>query len=213
MSSDSALLIPVRSFRGAKTRLDQLLDEDQRAQLAETMLGRTVAAAGRLEAFVVTGDPDVARVAKNLGAQAIECTEPGLNIAVESGVDELQRSGFGRVVVAHGDIPLVADLDHVGQPGFEGVVIVPDRRLDGTNVMAIPTGFDFRWCYGPGSFHRHRSEALRLGLPLEVVCSTALGWDLDEPEDLSGALERLPMELRRIVETAPAIHQHTGDNN
>ena len=50
-------------------------------------------------------------------------------------------------------------------------------------------------------------------LDVEAVARILTGWDLDEPEDLSGALERLPMELRRIVETAPAIHQHTGDNN
>ena len=39
--------------------------------------------------------------------------------------------------------------------------LVPDRRLDGTNVLAVPTEAGFRFAYGAGSFGRHRAEAQR----------------------------------------------------
>lgn len=213
----TALLIPSRSFRGAKTRLDQVLDEDQRAALAEAMLRRTIASAGRLEAFVVTGDPEVASAAKLAGAQVIEYTEPGLNPAVAHGADQLNRTGFDRVMIAHGDIPLVDRLDEIdgrcqgsgfSDGGFldggflDGMVIVPDRHFDGTNVMIVPTGCEVRWAYGKGSFHRHRSEAIRLGIPLAVLADEDLGWDLDEPADIAGALDRLPDALLQIITAA-----------
>ncbi|MCP3935983.1 MAG: 2-phospho-L-lactate guanylyltransferase [Actinomycetia bacterium] len=201
----TALLVPSRSLRGAKTRLDSMLNPNQRAQLAEAMLAKTIGAAGALEPFVVTGDPDVTITAKEQGAQVIECLVPGLNIAVATGIDHLHRAGFDRVVVAHGDIPLVHDLDAVDRPQCRGVIIVPDRHVDGTNIIAVPTGFDFRWSYGPGSFHRHRIEALRLGLPLVVRKDADLAWDLDEPADIELAADSLPPDLAYIIGMDPAF--------
>jgi 2-phospho-L-lactate guanylyltransferase len=66
-----------------------------------------------------------------------------------------------------------------------GVTIVPDRRLDGTNVLAVPTDIGFRFAYGAGSFAAHRAEALRLGQQLRIVNDSRLGWDVDLPDDLT----------------------------
>ena len=65
-----------------------------------------------------------------------------------------------------------------------GLVIVPDRRRDGSNVMCVPTGCRFRFAYGPGSFARHVVEAERLQLAVTVVRDDALASDIDHPEDL-----------------------------
>ena len=84
--------------------------------------------------------------------------------------------------MAHADLPLATGLAHV--VGAEGVLVVPDRRRDGTNVISVPTDAGFRFAYGPGSFERHVAEALRLGLRCEVVDDAGLGWDVDVPADL-----------------------------
>ena len=64
------------------------------------------------------------------------------------------------------------------------VVLVPDRRGDGTNVMSIPTGAGMTFHYGPGSFDAHRAAAARCDLAVRVLDSGPLGWDVDEPDDL-----------------------------
>jgi 2-phospho-L-lactate guanylyltransferase len=88
-------------------------------------------------------------------------------------------------VVAHGDLPLARDLAALAQRGGPQVVtLVPDRHGDGTNVVVLPAGCGFRFAYGPGSFARHRAEAARLGLAVEVVHDPHLGWDVDHPADL-----------------------------
>ncbi|MGH9283619.1 MAG: 2-phospho-L-lactate guanylyltransferase, partial [Acidimicrobiales bacterium] len=63
----------------------------------------------------------------------------------------------------------------------------PDRRDDGTNVLAVPAVPPFPFSYGPGSFRRHGRAALALGLALRVVREPALGRDVDEPGDLEPA--------------------------
>jgi 2-phospho-L-lactate guanylyltransferase (CobY/MobA/RfbA family) len=64
------------------------------------------------------------------------------------------------------------------------VSIVPDRHLDGTNVICVPTGAGFRFSYGPASFTNHRDEARRLGLTARIITDEALSWDVDQPADL-----------------------------
>ncbi|MGI8756948.1 MAG: hypothetical protein ACR2MB_14040, partial [Acidimicrobiales bacterium] len=90
--------------------------------------------------------------------------------------------GAERVVVAHADLPLATGLAHV--IGTDGVVLVPDRHTDGTNVISLPAGSGFVFAYGPGSFARHRGEAKRLGLTVDIRDDLALGWDVDFPADL-----------------------------
>jgi 2-phospho-L-lactate guanylyltransferase len=70
------------------------------------------------------------------------------------------------------------------------VTLVPDRRDNGTNVIAVPTDCEFVFSYGPGSFSRHVAEARRLGVALRIVRTGPLSWDVDVPTDL-GAVPAL----------------------
>jgi 2-phospho-L-lactate/phosphoenolpyruvate guanylyltransferase len=177
-----AVLVPVKDFARAKVRLAEHLDAAARATLARDMAGIVLAAAVPLPVSVVCDDPDVRAWATSVGAEVIWTPGLGLNGAVQAGVDELARRGVTTVVVAHSDLPLATSLAWVA--ATEGVTIVPDRRLDGTNVLAVPAASGFRFSYGAGSFERHRAEGLRLGLPVRVVRDARLGWDVDHPADL-----------------------------
>lgn len=178
----AAVVIPVKAFAQAKVRLAPALSPAARAELARSMAEGVVAAAGDLPVLVVCDHVEVRAWAESVGATA--CWTPGLGLdgAVEAGVAAAAAAGFDRAVVAHADLPLATGLGHVA--GTEGVLLVPDRRADGTNVIALPVASGFRFAYGPGSFERHRAEAERLGLPVVVVDDEVLAWDVDVPADL-----------------------------
>lgn len=178
----AAVVIPVKAFHAAKLRLAPALLPEARAVLAREMATRVVRAAGSLPVTVVCDDEAVRDWALATGATARWTPGLGLDGAVEAGVDAVTAAGADRVLVAHADLPLATGLDHV--VGADGVIIVPDRWNDGTNVIAIPAGCGFRFAYGPGSAARHRAEAERLGLAVQVVDDAVLGWDVDRPEDL-----------------------------
>jgi 2-phospho-L-lactate/phosphoenolpyruvate guanylyltransferase len=95
----------------------------------------------------------------------------------------LRAEGVATAVVAHADLPLATELAWLAD--FAGVTVVPDRRRDGTNVIAVPTAAGFEFAYGRGSFRRHQAEAGRLGLTCRVVDDAALAWDVDLPTDLN----------------------------
>lgn len=180
----SAVVIPVKAFGSAKARLSPAVASTEREALARSMAEAVVRAAGLLPVVVVCDDPDVRAWARSLGAEVRWTPGLGLDGAVEAGVEWVSTEGFDRVIVAHADLPLATDLQPVTGRGTGGVVLVPDRRHDGTNVISLPTGCGFRFAYGPGSFHRHRAEAERLGLDVTVVDDASLAWDVDIPEDL-----------------------------
>ncbi|CAN5859837.1 hypothetical protein BH23ACT2_BH23ACT2_30040 [soil metagenome] len=179
----AAVVVPVKAFHAAKLRLAPALSPEVRSVLAREMATAVVRAAGHLPVTVVCDDPAVRAWAGDIGAAVRWTPGLGLDGAVEAGIAHLHAAGADRVVVAHADLPLATGLDHV--VGRSGVLLVPDRRADGTNVIAVPAASGFRFSYGPGSFDRHRAEARRLGLAVEVRTDVALGWDVDVPADLN----------------------------
>jgi 2-phospho-L-lactate/phosphoenolpyruvate guanylyltransferase len=182
----AAVVVPVRSFAGGKSRLGRFLDAAQRADLLRTMAEQVVLAAHPLPVAVVSSAPEVSAWAASLGLAILE--DPG-------GLDEAARTGqqwaasleIGRVVIAHADLPLARGLGALARDGSRPVVaVVPCHRDDGTPVLSLPTAVPFVFAYGPGSFRRHAAEAHRLGLAFRVIRDPALAHDVDAPEDLNG---------------------------
>ena len=191
------MLVPVKAFADAKLRLAVQLPPEERLRLARRMAANVVAAAAPMPVAVACDDPLVAEWAASVGATVVWTPATGLNGAVQRGVAQLSADGFDVVIVAHADLPLVRRIGPLGSPGT--AALAPDRRMDGTNVAAIPATSGFRFSYGPGSFGRHRAEALRLGLEVEVVQRPDLAWDVDVPDDLAG----LTAAGTGVLRTAP----------
>lgn len=180
------MLVPVKAFADAKARLASALSAVDRAALARTMAGRVVAASAPLPVRVACDDLGVAAWAEAVGATVEWTPGLGLNGAVQQGFAALVAEGFDVVVVAHADLPHAVGIRRVATD-TDAIVIVPDRRDDGTNVIAVPAsawaaGFSF--AYGPGSFARHVAEAERVGYAVRVERVPELQWDVDTPDDL-----------------------------
>ncbi len=191
----TAVVVPIRSFDGALSRLATVLGATARKLLMRLMAEQVVAAAQGLPVYVATDDAEVAAWASQVGASTLRAGRPGLTTAVTSAVQYLTGNGTERVVIAHADLALARTL--LGAVG-PGLTIVPDRHRDGSNVVCVPTGRGFRFSYGPHSFERHVTEAQRLGLPVTVVDDLELATDIDHPVDLGCLPERL---LRRLPES------------
>jgi 2-phospho-L-lactate guanylyltransferase len=169
------VLVPVKDFRQAKARLAGLLSPAQRQHLARTMATQVLLAAGSWPTYVVCDDPSVERFAEGAGAVPIVRGGYGLNGAVSSAVALLAGASIDRVIVIHSDVPLAS----------AGAL----RALaHGSYVTLVPADAGFTFAYGAGSFRKHVTEATRLGLPVRVVRSAELGWDVDLPEDLQHPL-------------------------
>ena len=177
-------VIPIRAFALGKARLADSLGATERATLGRRWAEQVLHAAAPMPALVVSSDDEVREWATGLGLEVLD--DPGtLDGAAAAGRDHLRAAGYGRIVVAHADLPRARDLLRLARDRSQPIVaLVPCHRDDGTPVLSVPTAVDFRFAYGPGSFRRHAAEARRLGLGVRVVRDGDLGFDVDVPDDL-----------------------------
>ena len=194
------MLIPVKDFRQAKARLADVVSSADRIRLARWTAEMVVSAAAALPVFVACDDEAVADWATSVGATVLWRPEVGLNAAVLDGIAALAAAGIEHAIVCHSDLPLPSPLANVVMTG--GIVLVPDGRSDGTNVMAVPTSAGFQPAYGSQSFRRHLVHAFELGLPVRVLRDSGLALDIDTPDDLAHPL--ISKALPAWLKTNPA---------
>lgn len=189
---ETAALVPVKAFGAAKARLRGVLPDPDRARLARWMAERVVRAALPLPTFVACDDDDVAEWAEALGAEVLWGPGLGLNGAIDHGIATIHGKGAEHVIVAHGDLPLPDSLPRVAVA--DTVVLVPDGRRGGTNVLSRPCDLDLPACYGANSFRRHLVLALATGAPVTVRIDARLSIDIDTVDDCRHPLVRPVLE-------------------
>ncbi len=193
-TNSTIVLVPIRSFDDAKSRLASSLDPHARRALIRRMAETVVAAAHDLPVWVVTDDDEVADWAQALGTLTCAVGESGLNPAVTVAAAAAAAAGASRIIIAHADLPFASDLRVVTGTG---VALAPDRHRDGSNVISLPTNTGFTFSYGPGSFAKHRAESARLGLDFTEIDDASLAWDVDSPADLPSHLINLARDHAR----------------
>jgi 2-phospho-L-lactate guanylyltransferase len=185
--------VPVKDVANAKQRLVRTLEPSQRRALARAMLIDVLHAltgAGLERVWVVTREPEVAEIARGLGAEALaEAENQGHTAAVAAAQAEAARVGAHAFLTIPGDVPCVtaaeirALVDALAAP--PAVVFAPSRSGLGTNgvLLAPPAAMPLR--FGEPSFDNHLAAARALGLEPRVVRLRGLGLDVDLPEDLA----------------------------
>lgn len=204
--SHIAAIIPVNTLDGAKSRLGETLDAEERRDLVEGLLARTVDAAlavladGRLgDVVVISPDREVLARAAAAGARTLRQQTSGLNAGLVEARDDVAAGGADALLVLPIDLPFIsadavrAVIDAV-EASPAGVVLVTDRHGTGTNALALRPPDVIGFAFGPGSRDAHRAAAAAAGATY-LELESPLAVDLDTPDDLvyveSTAPERL----------------------
>lgn len=205
-----AAIIPVGALEGAKSRLGESLDAEEREDLVTGLLARTVVAALAVDllddVLVASPDRDVLRRAAELGARTLRQRSDGLNAGLIEARADVVAGGAEAILVLPIDLPFVTAeavraviqplvSEDSGVPGPGGgrrsgdprsgpmTVLVTDRHGSGTNALALrpPDVIDF--AFGPGSRRAHRVASAAAGATY-VEVEGPLSIDLDTPDDL-----------------------------
>ncbi|MGI9254763.1 MAG: 2-phospho-L-lactate guanylyltransferase [Thermomicrobiales bacterium] len=203
MTGRLALVVPVRSLSGGKTRLGPDATPELRAALTARMLRHVLAAAvesgSASDILLVSPDPDALAVAREFGPAVTAVVQPveqqGLNPAIDIGRAAAIAGGANAMMVLFADLPLLQadDVRAIASPTAP-LVLAPDRNGTGTNGLRLDLtgpGRDFPFRFGEGSAAAHRAEAAALGLETATVRTPGTTFDLDTPSDLRELLARL----------------------
>lgn len=184
-------ILPVKSFRDAKTRLAADLGGPQPELAAEMAAGvlRALCASSVDGVVVVTRERSVMDLAAELGAELVEEERPdGHSAAAQLGILRALELGAQRVLLAAGDCPLLtaAAVDGLlARHRGGGVVILADRHGTGTNALLLAPPTAIPPSFGMGSRERHAELAHRRGVPWTVEEVPAFAYDVDTADDLA----------------------------
>lgn len=185
-------MLAVKSFRLAKQRLAGTLSVEERAHLARELFLRTVstvAAADVPHVVVVTSEPEATEVARSRGWSAIPDPGKDHSAAVAAAATWLANEHRQRLATLATDLPLLSADDVrrlVAAAEDRALTIATNLSGTGTNALAVPL-LDFPFAFGPHSLARHAAAARERGLPVRILHSAGLAFDLDEPDDLQRA--------------------------
>src|SRR3954463_5921385 len=105
-------VVPVGTLDGAKSRLGETLDAEERRDLATRLLSRTLdatlATPAIAEVLVVTPDDEVRQLAAQAGARPIRQQSQGLNSGLRQARDEILAAGADALLVVPIDLPLIS---------------------------------------------------------------------------------------------------------
>lgn len=201
-------IVPVKPFSEGKSRLAGYLSPQTRRALNRNLLTRTLDAIrlAHIDAgiVVVSRDNDALNLATRMGCHGLTeelsaphsletgsrtfstASELQLNAALTQAARHVVTRGATRVLVLPTDMPNLTaeDVRTMASPQGRGpqIIIAPSRD-GGTNALMLQPVQAIPFAFGRDSFQRHRRLAAEAGIPVRVVESDSLVFDIDLPED------------------------------
>jgi 2-phospho-L-lactate guanylyltransferase len=199
------VVVPIKAFTSAKSRLSDKLDPDRRACLAQAAADRVLRAVADcplVELRLAVVDTDLAaRMALHRNFEVLQRPDLlGQSAAVGAGFSAAIKRGATNILTVSADIPLVRpkDIDEILRPRPPVLVMVSDREGLGTNAMRLDPAIDLHFHFGPDSLAMHKREAAALRLPVKVIDNRRVRLDIDTPDDID-ALEVFGPDGRRVL--------------
>ncbi|MCH8133291.1 MAG: 2-phospho-L-lactate guanylyltransferase [Deltaproteobacteria bacterium] len=191
-----AAVVPVKTLAETKSRLSPYLGRGGVERLTVAMLSDVLeallGAQGLDRVAVVTPDTNVARAARDAGAEALLREDPSLNAAIDAAAGELSPGNDDALLVVLGDVAGIetSDIDTLldSAPAI-GVALAPSSDGGTAALLRSPAGV-IGSAFGANSAKRHRERAEAAGVPFLEVRLDSLSLDLDELEDLDRFLAR-----------------------
>jgi 2-phospho-L-lactate guanylyltransferase len=194
--SEWLVVVPQKSLAIAKTRLRSVLALETRMVLTLQLLRRALQACAGLPGkagLLLCGPPELAELASEYGAALVPGGTGGMRRDLLAVSAQPRIAGRAALLIVSSDLPFVspAVVEKVVAAWRDcaDVVLCPDRRDRGTNVMMVNEPERFPYAFGevvgPGSCHTHRAQAEGTGLCAQVLRLPELALDIDLPDDLA----------------------------
>jgi len=185
-------IIPIKPLRRGKSRLSSVLSEDKREGLNKFLLTSTLQCLRKINKIdhilVISYDPTALTLARKFGARTVlENRNTNINRALRKATLAAKAIKSSKILVVPADLPLLTEddllsvIDESGDP--PEIVIVPDRKMSGTNMLLINPIGAIKYDFGEWSFRKHIEQAERKKINIKICNRSNLSFDLDLPED------------------------------
>ncbi|MDE5445771.1 2-phospho-L-lactate guanylyltransferase [Bradyrhizobium sp. CSA207] len=210
------IIVPVKRFSEAKTRLAGALLPAERVKLARLLVATVIEQLARVRGVrrvtLASSEPSLVRMAAPFGFEVLpdDPLSPGLNAAVDRAVKRSVADGANDVGIVFADLPLfdAEEFEGILKQHLDGApvqtTIVMDRLGAGTNVRLSRPGDLLPPLYGRNSAVEYQRAAALKTAEIRLVESACLSHDLDHFADIQAVLKVaghhvLPPTLRSML--------------
>jgi 2-phospho-L-lactate guanylyltransferase len=210
------IIVPVKKFSEAKTRLAGMLLPAERASLARQLVSAVIEQLARVRGIrrviLASSESSLARMAAPFGFEVLpdDPLSPGLNAAVDRAVKRSVAGGARDVGVVFADLPLfdAKEFEGILMQHLDGTsdrtTIVMDRLGTGTNVRLSRPGDLLPPLYGRNSAAEYQRAAALKATEVCLAKSVNLSHDVDHFADIQAVLQAaedrvLPPALRSML--------------
>ncbi|MHA1267377.1 MAG: 2-phospho-L-lactate guanylyltransferase [Candidatus Helarchaeota archaeon] len=189
-------IIPIKSLRTGKKRLQSVLTPSERQTLILTLLQDVLNAATCSKfsntTLIVTSDLELIKQIKKLAYPNLaflqEKSAQGTYQAVQYALKWCSKHPITSILIIPADIPLIQaneidDLIALGR-SQNSIVLIPSVRKDGTNAFFQPFPSNVKVWYGPESFKKNLEYLSKNKLPHIILNKSSFALDIDLKEDL-----------------------------
>jgi 2-phospho-L-lactate guanylyltransferase len=180
-------VIPFKK-ENAKTRLSEILSENQRQELALEMLLDVISAleaSGKFNEIEILNSSISSIMNTDFPANVnVLISEKGLNEALNEYLDKLASHNMGEVLIIMADMPLVTKKQIQELTRLTADLVIAPGSGGGTNALLIRKPDKFHVDYYGTSFLDHLRIAEEAGLSVDIFDSFLMSTDIDEPRDL-----------------------------
>jgi 2-phospho-L-lactate/phosphoenolpyruvate guanylyltransferase len=175
-------LVPIKQGGNGKSRLAEILSQEERDGLSLRMARHVLSELDRCE-----GISDIMILSAECpdwwsGSWAADGGQ-GLNAEINGW---RQACAADPILIIHADLPLLLaeDVRHLLDAAeADGIALATDRAGEGSNALAIADGRPFDFRFGPNSKRLHAAQSPGIA----VIQRNSLSADIDIPDDLTFA--------------------------
>ena len=185
-------IIPVKPLMRGKSRLATILSAAEREVLNRNLLQSLLTSLQPINMIdhkiVISYDPTALAFARKFGATTVlENRNTNINRALRRATLAATAYGATRLLILPADLPLISQADVEELLSYESeppqIIIVPDRKLNGTNALFINPIGAIKYNFGDWSFRKHTEQAERKKIDVKILNNINISFDLDVPED------------------------------
>lgn len=185
-------IVPVKPLRRGKSRLSAILSEEERSRLNHQLFSHTLDILLQVDAvseiLIVSRDSNVLTEARDKGVRTVtENGTPELNNALRRASLFSNVFSTEGVLIVPADLPLLTPddvTDFIAQRTAPPMIVIsPDRRCQGTNMLMIDPADLITFSFGIDSFERHCQLARSASAEVNIYENEHIALDLDVPED------------------------------
>ncbi len=193
-------IIPMKPLSEAKSRLKENVDAMSRQAAILMMLNKvinTVKQYGKTDCIVLGGDEFIKKLASlhDVNWSPDPYPNTGLNDCLWETMLKSHRSGSEATLFLPGDLPLIekSDIDEIfrASNSLKKTVIARADKDGGTNAILQPACQAFKPMLGYQSFSKHKNLFLNNSIPLSIIDTAGLKFDLDNDADYNWAVENV----------------------